>query len=94
MRRLVFADPAKQDIADIESYWREREDLIVGFYNAVREATDFLLETPGGGPPIDGSHRRNWRLGRTPFLIIYRVARTELRILRVVHQSRNWRSPL
>jgi plasmid stabilization system protein ParE len=80
VRRLVFAHRAKQDIADIESYWRERDDLIVGFYQAVREATDFLLETPGGGTPIEGSDRRKWKLGHT-----------QLRVLRVVHQGQNWR---
>jgi toxin ParE1/3/4 len=94
VRRLLYADTAKQDIADIESYWRERDDLIVGFYQAVREATGFLLQTPGGGTPLEGSTSRKWKLGRTPFLIIYRATRDELRILRVVHQSRNWRSSL
>lgn len=91
MRRLIFADRAKQDIADIEGYWRERDDLIVGFYRAVREAADFLIATPGGGAPLEGSNRRKWKLGRTPFLIIYRATQTELRILRVVHQHQNWR---
>jgi plasmid stabilization system protein ParE len=91
VRRLIYAHRAKEDIADIEGYWRDRDDLIVGFYRALRDATDFLLDTPGGGTPVEGSNRRKWKVGRTPFLIIYRATHAELRVLRVVHQSQNWR---
>jgi toxin ParE1/3/4 len=94
VKRLSFAEQARRDLRDIESYWKERADLVEAFYAAVRDATHFLMETPAAGAPVDPTGLRKWRVGRTPFLLLYRATQSELRIFRVVHRSQNWRRML
>lgn len=92
MRRLVWARRARSDLESIERYWLdERPDYVAKVMAATRHAIALLLETPGAGSPVGSPDLRRWRLGKTPYLMLYRVSRTELRVLRIHHERQNWR---
>lgn len=57
------------------------------FESEVQRATDFLLDHPEIGPPVDPDLRR-FVLPRFPFTLIYCVVSNVLRIEVVAHQSR------
>ncbi len=49
-----------------------------------------LVEFPRMGTPVGSHDHRKWRLGKTPFLIIYAAEDRDLHILRVYHERQDW----
>ena len=94
MRRLEVADSAREDLIGIEGFWGGRPDLVADFYAAFRRAAVILVDTPGAGTPVNAASLRKWRIKPTPFLILYRATRSSIRIVRIVHERRNWRPGL
>lgn len=92
MRRVVFAQLARRDLERIETHWiNDRPDYIADFLIAAQTAFALIKENPGIGSPTGSAQLRRWRIGKTPYLMLYRFNRTELRIMRVHHESQNWR---
>lgn len=92
MRRLIWSESARHDLELIESYLlREKPEYYADLLSLTRQSARFLLETPGAGSPIEASGLRKWRIDRTPYLMVYHFTRHELRILRVHHESQDWR---
>ena len=91
MRRVVWARKAQSDLESIERYWlSERPGYVANVMAAARHAIAFLLETPGAGSPVGSRDLRRWRLGKSPYLMLYRASRTELRVVRIQHERQNW----
>lgn len=57
---------------------------------SLEKAIARLSEYPHIGTPVGSADHRKWRLGRAPFLIIYRVDNQGLHILRVHHERQDW----
>lgn len=94
MRRLSWSHSARRDLEAIESRWiSERPDFVAELFAAARESIDFLGETPGAGSPVGSTKLRKWRIGRTPYLMLYRFTRDAVLVLRVYHDHQNWRGP-
>ncbi len=57
---------------------------------AIRGAVAILADHPGLGHVgrVDGT--RELVVARTPYVIVYRVVSTEVRIIRVLHSARPW----
>lgn len=58
--------------------------------SVLEKAIARLPELPQIGAPVGSADHRKWRLGRTPFLIIYRAGDQGLHILRVLHERQDW----
>lgn len=92
MKLVEWTDPAEWDLQAIDDYWcaysTERADEIL---DTIKAAGDFLAGMPEAGPALEGREVRKWRVARTNYLLIYRLARDEVQILRVHHALENWR---
>lgn len=89
---LDWSARALRDMNSIEDYWRPRDpELVRDLAVYTDQALDFLLVTPGAGTPCEPPGLRRWRIGPTPFLLLYRIERNRLRIVRVRHQRTDWR---
>lgn len=53
----------------------------------------FLLSFPSGGPMIDGLRRKLIVTG-SPYVLVYRTSGNDIEILRLFHQSEDWRAKL
>lgn len=92
MRELAWSLQARRDLEGIRDFLVEgRPDLWLELLIEAKASTDFLLETPGAGSPIEISGLRKWRIGKTPYLIFYRFSKREVRIIRIHHASQDWR---
>lgn len=95
MRRVSWAQQARRDVAEIRDHWiNERPDYVAEVLAGSHAGLRLLIENPGLGSPVGVKDYRRWRVGRTPYLIIYRFDRRELRVLRVRHDRQNWREKL
>ena len=56
----------------------------------IQEAVRLLAELPGLGRPGRVPGTRELVVGRTPYIIPYRVREDHVEILRVLHSSRRW----
>lgn len=61
-------------------------NLVESLDAALIRLTDF----PRLGTPIGSQGHRKWRLGKTPFLIIYAAENRATHILRVYHERQDW----
>ncbi len=91
MRTLLWTESARTDLATIRRYLiHQQPEYLASTFRSVIAAARFLRETPGAGSPIDG-RRRKWRIGMTPYLMIYRFTNSDVFILRVQHERQNWK---
>ena len=91
MRTVKWSPQAQSDLAAIDLYYRNRDPSYsyrIGI-QAIRTG-EFLASHPEGGEQVMGGPRRKWRTAGTPYIILYRPTRTELRIVRVIHVARDW----
>ena len=92
--KIQISDRALRELQSIEEYWLSRgPSLYEELTAALNEALLFLTETPYAGSPIERSTARKWRIGRTPFLLFYRVHSNILFVARIRHERESWRRP-
>lgn len=90
MTQLKWSHLARRDLDSIQQYMlQEMPEYWLRFIEQTEAATRFLLATPGAGTMLRGGIHK-WRLGRTRYLIFYRIDGGDLRVLRVVHDKRDW----
>ena len=90
--RAELSVAALRDLERIERYWVPRDPpLYRDLTEALERALDFLLDTPFAGSMVEKSNVRKWRIGRTPFLLFYRIKPDLLFVTRIRHQHQNWR---
>ncbi|URW77034.1 type II toxin-antitoxin system RelE/ParE family toxin [Sphingomonas donggukensis] len=91
---ILYAALARRDLERIERYHRAIDpDLAVTIVERIVAATGVLRDVPLAGPATVEGHRRKWRVAGTQYIIFYRVAATEVRILRVIHGAQAAASP-
>ena len=91
--KLIWGSRAKRDLHELVAYIAE--DRVQGaelVAARILKAAERLTGMPRGGRPgrVPGSRERV--VGRTPYILVYRIASGQVRILRVYHGARRWPS--
>ena len=88
--RLVFAEPAAEDIDDIVAYiGLDSPSAAEGVFRAIAAAAERLAEFPGLGRAGRLPDTREWPVVSLPYVIIYQVRGEDVVILAVFHTARN-----
>lgn len=88
---IVWRRAALNDIEAIRVFIdQDNPDAAVRVYEAIRAAVDPLAAYPNFGRAgrVDGT--RELVLSGLPYIIVYRVVAEQVRILSVIHTSRQW----
>ncbi len=92
MRRVNWAGPARLDLAAIfDPFTTERPDFIDSAMVQISRLEALLIDNPAIGAPMEHSELRKVRVGKTPIILVYRIERTDVTILRVLHAASDWR---
>lgn len=89
--KLVWTEPARQDLRDIFSYIAEESPHAAKRLLAeIRERAVLLQDRPelGRAGRVDGT--RELVLAGTQYILPYRVKDSEIQILAVFHTARQW----
>jgi len=86
---VLFLKRAVQDLIDIEAYTRERSPQGAARIGArIRKRADDLAQFPEQGTESPKAGVRQLYVGRTPYMLIYRIFGAEVQILTILHTSR------
>jgi toxin ParE1/3/4 len=91
--RLTWGPRARRDLHDLVAYIAgespQRADLVA---QRILTTAQLLSQMPGIGRPGRVQGTRERVVGRTPYILAYKVASARVRILRVYHGARRWPS--
>jgi len=93
MLKVEWTHPALADLIEAQNFIaREKSEAANDIARKVWKASKELGENPeiGRSGHINGT--REWVVGQTPYLIVYRIKNNRLEILRVWHGKQNWQS--
>ena len=65
-------------------------DAVEEYVKRIFKAPEFLATLPGAGKPGRMPNTREWLVKNTPYALIYTVRDDKVRILRVMHGSRQF----
>lgn len=95
MTRVTWSREARDDIARITDYYSAAApDFTIRLFDRLDAAIALLRDRPLGGVRVEGHDLRKLRVGRTPYILFYRVRPSSIEIARVVHAARDWRAVL
>jgi toxin ParE1/3/4 len=89
--KLVWAHHAKRDLRELVAYIAE--DSVQGaelVAERILKAASLLPKMPRSGRPGRVPETRERVVGRTPYILAYRIVSGRIRILRVYHGARKW----
>lgn len=88
MKRIVFLDPAKAEMADAAEYYEAQADgLGFDFLAEVKRAIEHVKEFPESGQILRSGIRRRL-VRRFPFGVLYRIDEEETVLVAVMHLRR------
>lgn len=88
---VKWSRDAQRDLAGIDDYYRPLNSAAaLKIARSAVGAARFLAGNPSAGEQLADGNVRRWRVARTPYLLLYRPEPAALRILRVIHASRDW----
>lgn len=91
MSRARWTPAAQDDLAALDDEASQLSpDNAYRAGRAALAAARFLAENPGAGPVLDGPVRK-WRVQQTDDVLLYRIAKSGIEILRLMHAMRDWR---
>ena len=93
MRLLDWTAPALRDLEAIDAWLTADADpqTAIRILKAICERANFLLDFPGGGPPVD-DEQHALRVGGTNYSLVYRImGEDRIEIVRVFHAKQDWR---
>lgn len=89
--KLVWSTIAKRSRASQVAYVAERNpQAALDMANAIRIATDRLVNYPGMGRPGRVPGTRELVVLRTPYIVVYEIRGDTVRIFRVLHSAQRW----
>ena len=89
---VEWTHPALSDLIEAQAYiTRENPKAATEVAQRIWNASQHLADNPEIGRPGLIERTREWTVGNTPYLIVYRIQNDKLEILRVWHTRRNWR---
>jgi toxin ParE1/3/4 len=89
--QIVWTEPALRDLASLRAY--VAFDNVTAAESQVRHilaAVVGLAQFPGSGRPGRRAGTRELVVGRTPYIVPYRVRGEAIEILRVLHGRQRW----
>lgn len=89
--KLVWSSRAKRDLRELIAYIVE--DSIQGAQlvaTRILKAAELLSKMPRSGRVGRTPGTRERVVGRTPYILVYRIVSGRIRILRVYHSARKW----
>lgn len=94
--QLDIRPAADEDMVEIADWiGQDNLDAAIEFLHAARRSMEFLTVTPGAGPEYPTSNAllkglRKWSVeGYRHYLIFYLILPDAIKVLRVIHGSRN-----
>jgi len=91
MKTFVWSQTALKDLENIrDCLMLVAPDIYKTLVIQSEAASRFLLEYPGAGSRFGDSGARKWRIGKSPYLLIYDAAPQTIRVLRVDHERQDW----
>lgn len=92
MRAVSWADAAKQDLANIDDWYDQRDpDYADRIGDSAIAAAKLITEFPHAGTALDGTQVRKWNIAGTDYRLVYLVTENQVEIVRVRHARENWR---
>jgi toxin ParE1/3/4 len=89
--KIRWLDLAVDDLADIADYIaRDNPDAAKLMVSRLWSAVKSLDKQPEMGRPGRVYGTRELIVSGTPFIVPYRIIKSEIHILRVLHGARNW----
>ena len=90
-KRLEWSARAVRDLLDIDLYIsRDNPTAAEAVVDFIIKRAELLIRHPMMGKIMKPGGPRELILNRYPYNIIYRIARAHVRIVRVIHQSRQF----
>ncbi|OYW23503.1 MULTISPECIES: type II toxin-antitoxin system RelE/ParE family toxin [unclassified Sphingomonas] len=91
MRAIRWSREARADLTEIDDCYRPlNADYARRIGRKAIAASGFLALHPGAGELLPDRLIRKWRVAGTPYLILYRVEGSNLRVVRLIHAARDW----
>ena len=89
--RIVWTEPALRDLASARAYIAlDKPTAADSQVQRVLSAVEGLLRFPESGRPGRRVGTRELVIGRTPYLVPYRLRGDSIEILRVLHGRQRW----
>ncbi len=89
--KVKWTHPALADLIEAQTYIsQESPQAAQNVAQKVWDASQKLADNPEIGREGHVEGTREWVVGQTPYLIVYRVKDKKIEILRVWHAKRNW----
>lgn len=92
MRRVLWHAEAHADIDSIHDYFAEKDARVATLLVARIEQAVVGLAKRDTGHPGRMPNLREKSVSRTRYIVAYRIRRSDLIILRVIHSAQNWTS--
>lgn len=90
---IRWVDSASEDMDNLADYLLEEGlsfDAVEDYVKRIYDAPKHLATLPGAGKPGRMPNTREWLVKDTPYALIYAVRGDKIRILRVMHNSRQF----
>jgi addiction module RelE/StbE family toxin len=89
--RIAWTEPALRDLQALRAYI-ERDNLEAARHQVERilKMVEGLTQFPESGRPGRRTGTRELVVGRTPYLVAYRIRGDVVEVLRVLHGRRIW----
>ena len=89
--KAKWTHPALADLIEAQSYIaRENPQAAEKIAQRIWETSLNLEYNPEIGRPGHIEGTREWVVGQTPYLVVYRIRDNQVEILRVWHARQNW----
>ncbi len=89
--KVKWTHPALADLIEAQTYIsQENPQAAQNVAQKVWDTSQKLADNPEIGREAHVEGTREWVVGQTPYLIVYRVKDKKIEILRVWHAKRNW----
>ena len=91
MKYADWAARADNDLQNLYRWYRRYDDAVaIRITDTIVEKCDWLALNPLTGSRLDKSRRKSLIAG-TSHLVIYRAVSDGIKVLRIYHESQNWR---
>lgn len=88
---VTWSQDAQNDLIEAETFLLEHNPgAAEKMMRAAVAASGFMEQHPLAGPPVPGRDLRKWHVAQTRYILLYRVRGRNVRIVRVMHDARNW----
>ena len=89
--RLLRRDSYAEDLERIaEHIAKDKPGAALAMWDEIESQVERLKDFPNSGRPGRLKGTRELVVPRTPFIVVYRVAKTHVELIRVLHGAQQW----